>query len=91
MWDISTDWPNNLTVSVDFISVLSVFFSSSLVPCQWGVISELDKLSALVQLSCKRNPLMDLDKNRETTRQLFIARISQLEILNRSQVCMCMC
>uniref|UniRef100_A0AAR2KNK8 Tubulin-specific chaperone E n=1 Tax=Pygocentrus nattereri TaxID=42514 RepID=A0AAR2KNK8_PYGNA len=53
---------------------------------EWGVINELDKLSALVQLSCKRNPLMDLDKNHETTRQLLIARISQLEILNRSQV-----
>ncbi|XP_072516825.1 tubulin-specific chaperone E isoform X2 [Salminus brasiliensis] len=53
---------------------------------EWGVINELDKLRTLVQLSCKRNPLMDLEKNRETTRQLLIARIGQLEIVNRSQV-----
>ncbi|XP_053491532.1 tubulin-specific chaperone E isoform X2 [Ictalurus furcatus] len=53
---------------------------------EWAVINELDKLRALVQLSCCRNPLMDSEKNRETTWQLLIARISQLEILNRSQV-----
>lgn len=58
----------------------------SVVSFQWAVINELEKLKALVQLSCKQNPLMDLEKNRETTRQLFIARIGQLEILNRSQV-----
>lgn len=59
----------------------------SFVAFQWAVINELEKLKALVQLSCNRNPLMDLEKNRETTQQLFIARISQLELLNRSQVC----
>lgn len=53
---------------------------------EWAVINELDKLRALVQLSCNRNPLMDSEKNRETTWQLLIARLSQLEILNRSQV-----
>lgn len=53
---------------------------------EWAVVNELDKLRALVQLSCCRNPLMDSEKNRETTWQLLIARISQLEILNRSQV-----
>ncbi|XP_066503868.1 tubulin-specific chaperone E [Hoplias malabaricus] len=53
---------------------------------EWAVINELVKLRALVQFSCKRNPLMDLEKNRETTRQLLIARTNNLEILNRSQV-----
>ncbi|XP_062869261.1 tubulin-specific chaperone E isoform X2 [Trichomycterus rosablanca] len=53
---------------------------------QWDVINELDKLRSLVQLSCKRNPVLDLEKNHETTRQQLIARISQLEILDRSQV-----
>ncbi|MCJ8737494.1 hypothetical protein PDJAM_G00024680 [Pangasius djambal] len=53
---------------------------------EWAVINELEKLRALVQLSCNQNPLVDMEKNRATTRQLLIARISQLEILNRSQV-----
>ncbi|KAI5616619.1 tubulin-specific chaperone E [Silurus asotus] len=53
---------------------------------EWALINELEKLRALAQLSCNRNPLLDLEKNRETTRQLIIASISQLEILNRSQV-----
>uniref|UniRef100_A0A4W4DT25 Tubulin-specific chaperone E n=1 Tax=Electrophorus electricus TaxID=8005 RepID=A0A4W4DT25_ELEEL len=51
----------------------------------WDVINELDKLQALVQLSCKNNPLMELEDH-ETTRQLLIARISQLEKLDKSQV-----
>ncbi|KAM9460958.1 tubulin-specific chaperone E isoform 2-T2 [Clarias gariepinus] len=53
---------------------------------EWAVINELEKLKSLVQLSCSRNPLMDLEKNRKTTVQLLIARIGQLEILNRCQV-----
>ncbi|KAK3533705.1 hypothetical protein QTP70_023976 [Hemibagrus guttatus] len=53
---------------------------------EWAVINELEKLQSLVHLSCKRNPLMDLEKDLETTRQFLIARISQLEILNRCQV-----
>lgn len=57
------------------------------VSSQWAVINELEKLRALVQLSCKQNPLMDLEKNREVTRQLVIACISQLEILDRTEVC----
>ncbi|KAK1798508.1 hypothetical protein P4O66_006809 [Electrophorus voltai] len=52
---------------------------------EWDVINELDKLQALVQLSCKNNPLMELEDH-ETTRQLLIARISQLEKLDKSQV-----
>uniref|UniRef100_A0A8B9RGX1 Tubulin-specific chaperone E n=1 Tax=Astyanax mexicanus TaxID=7994 RepID=A0A8B9RGX1_ASTMX len=54
---------------------------------EWAVISELEKLKSLVQLSCLRNPLMDLEKNRETTHQLLIACISQLKIVNRCEVC----
>ncbi|KAG9266994.1 tubulin-specific chaperone E [Astyanax mexicanus] len=53
---------------------------------EWAVISELEKLKSLVQLSCLRNPLMDLEKNRETTHQLLIACISQLKIVNRCEV-----
>lgn len=63
--------------------IISLYLSLS----QWGVINELEKLRALVQLSCKRNPLMDLEKNCETTHQLLLARISNLEILNRCEVC----
>ncbi|XP_060797024.1 tubulin-specific chaperone E [Neoarius graeffei] len=53
---------------------------------EWSVLNELEKLRSLVNLSCSRNPLMELEKNHKTTRQLLIARISQLEILNRCEV-----
>uniref|UniRef100_A0A8B9KT67 Tubulin-specific chaperone E n=1 Tax=Astyanax mexicanus TaxID=7994 RepID=A0A8B9KT67_ASTMX len=65
----------------EFIYLFLFLFCS-----QWAVISELEKLKSLVQLSCLRNPLMDLEKNRETTHQLLIACISQLKIVNRCEV-----
>uniref|UniRef100_A0A8B9KV61 Tubulin-specific chaperone E n=1 Tax=Astyanax mexicanus TaxID=7994 RepID=A0A8B9KV61_ASTMX len=65
----------------EFIYLFLFLFCS-----QWAVISELEKLKSLVQLSCLRNPLMDLEKNRETTHQLLIACISQLKIHGLSQV-----
>ncbi|GAA6100748.1 tubulin-specific chaperone E [Tachysurus ichikawai] len=65
---------------------LKVLFLDNNKISEWAVINELEKLSALVQLTCKQNPLMDLENNCETTRQLLIARIGQLEILNKSQV-----
>ncbi|MFT7807043.1 tubulin-specific chaperone E isoform X1 [Arapaima gigas] len=51
----------------------------------WSVVNELEKLVTLQQLSCHRNPLMEQGRTAETTRQLFIARIGQLEVLNKSQ------
>ncbi|TSL68192.1 Tubulin-specific chaperone E [Bagarius yarrelli] len=65
---------------------LKVLFLDDNKITEWTVINELEKLSALEQLSCNRNPLMDLEKNCKTTRQLLIARISQLEILNKMVV-----
>ncbi|XP_051967111.1 tubulin-specific chaperone E [Xyrauchen texanus] len=53
---------------------------------EWSVVNELEKLSCLVQLSCRRNPLLQKEKNYETARQLFIARLSQLELLDMRQV-----
>lgn len=49
---------------------------------EWGVINELEKLRALVRLFCRRNPLINSEKNMETSHQLIIARLSQLEILD---------
>lgn len=67
----------------------SMFYVSSQdcpLPFQWSSINELDKLPSLRSLQCHNNPLMDTEKNPETLRQLIIAKISQLEILNKSEV-----
>uniref|UniRef100_A0A8C0HS76 Tubulin-specific chaperone E n=1 Tax=Buteo japonicus TaxID=224669 RepID=A0A8C0HS76_9AVES len=53
---------------------------------QWSSINELDKLSSLQSLQCHNNPFMDTEKNPETLRQLIIAKISQLEVLNKSEI-----
>ncbi|NXE80674.1 TBCE protein, partial [Cochlearius cochlearius] len=53
---------------------------------QWSSINELDKLPSLRSLQCHNNPFMDAEKNPETLRQLIIAKISQLEVLNKSEI-----
>ncbi|NXX21775.1 TBCE protein, partial [Podargus strigoides] len=53
---------------------------------QWSSINELDKLPSLQLLQCYNNPFMDTEKNPETLRQLIIAKISQLEFLNKSEI-----
>ncbi|KFU89553.1 Tubulin-specific chaperone E [Chaetura pelagica] len=53
---------------------------------QWSSINELDKLPSLQSLQCHNNPLMDTEKNPETLRQLIIAKISQLEVLNKCEI-----
>ncbi|XP_046907060.1 tubulin-specific chaperone E isoform X2 [Hypomesus transpacificus] len=52
----------------------------------WLVVSELEKLSSLVKLSCRNNPLLSRENNPETATQLLIARVGKLEVLNRSQI-----
>ncbi|XP_039320233.2 tubulin-specific chaperone E isoform X1 [Saimiri boliviensis] len=53
---------------------------------QWSFFNELDKLPSLRALSCLRNPLTKDDKDRQTTRQLIIARIGQLKTLNKCEI-----
>ncbi|XP_025965673.1 tubulin-specific chaperone E [Dromaius novaehollandiae] len=53
---------------------------------QWSSINELDKLPSLRSLQCHNNPLMDTEKNPETLRQLIIAKIGQLGVLNKSEI-----
>ncbi|XP_039706293.1 tubulin-specific chaperone E [Pteropus medius] len=52
---------------------------------RWSFINELDKLESLQALSCLRNPLTAGSKA-ETTRQFIIAKIGQLEMLNKCQI-----
>ncbi|XP_062304801.1 tubulin-specific chaperone E isoform X1 [Osmerus eperlanus] len=52
----------------------------------WLVVSELEKLSSLVKLSCRNNPFLSRENNPETATQLLIARVGKLEVLNRSQI-----
>ncbi|KAM9259071.1 tubulin-specific chaperone E isoform 2-T2 [Cariama cristata] len=53
---------------------------------EWSSINELDKLPSLRSLQCHNNPFSDTEKNPETLRQLIIAKISQLEVLNKSEI-----
>ncbi|ELK05100.1 tubulin-specific chaperone E [Pteropus alecto] len=52
---------------------------------RWSFINELDKLESLQALSCLRNPLT-AGSRAETTRQFIIAKIGQLEMLNKCQI-----
>ncbi|XP_043931851.1 tubulin-specific chaperone E isoform X2 [Protopterus annectens] len=53
---------------------------------KWSFINELNKLQRLEHLICTNNPLMDTEKNPETVRQLIIAKIGQLKMLNKSAI-----
>ncbi|KFZ50545.1 Tubulin-specific chaperone E, partial [Antrostomus carolinensis] len=53
---------------------------------EWSSINELDKLPSLRSLQCHNNPFMDTENNLGTLRQLIIAKISQLQVLNKSEV-----
>ncbi|KAI1896861.1 hypothetical protein AGOR_G00099210 [Albula goreensis] len=53
---------------------------------EWSVVSELDKLASLQQLSIRRNPVLSRESNRETARQLVIARVAQLQFLDSMEV-----
>ncbi|XP_056590666.1 tubulin-specific chaperone E [Triplophysa dalaica] len=53
---------------------------------EWIVVNELEKLQCLVQLSCRRNPIIQKEKNPETSRQIFIARLGQLDLLDMRQI-----
>ncbi|XP_001368852.2 tubulin-specific chaperone E isoform X1 [Monodelphis domestica] len=53
---------------------------------QWSSINELDKLKSLQSLSCTHNPLTEGNKDLQTIRQLIIAKIGQLKILNKCEI-----
>ncbi|XP_016358822.1 tubulin-specific chaperone E-like [Sinocyclocheilus anshuiensis] len=44
------------------------------------------KIVCVFHLSCRRNPLLQREKNLETSRQIIIARLSRLELLDMRQV-----
>ncbi|XP_063773632.1 tubulin-specific chaperone E [Pseudophryne corroboree] len=53
---------------------------------QWSFINELNKLQSLQSLTCQNNPIMDSEKNPETVRQLIIAKIARLKVLNKTEI-----
>ncbi|MBN3320301.1 TBCE protein, partial [Atractosteus spatula] len=55
-------------------------------PSFWSFVNELEKLPNLQQLSCFNNPLMTAGKSPETVRQLIIAKIGGLQLLNKSKI-----
>lgn len=68
------------------LQVAEVFNVCVCVCAQWRVVNELEKLRSLLHLSCRRNPLLQREKNLETARQIMIARLSRLQLLDRRQV-----
>lgn len=50
------------------------------------MVDELAKLPSLVKLSCRGNRLVSSDGNLQTAKQLFVARLGQVVVLNRSTV-----
>ncbi|KAK0085825.1 hypothetical protein PV325_004352 [Microctonus aethiopoides] len=52
---------------------------------EWRSISELEKLNNLRDLKFRNNPVVDNEKP-ETARQLIIARISKLKLLNNTEI-----
>lgn len=52
---------------------------------QWQSVSELDKLPNLEDLKFRENPILK-DEVSETARQLVIARIARLKILNGTEI-----
>ncbi|XP_029905555.1 tubulin-specific chaperone E [Myripristis murdjan] len=53
---------------------------------EWGVVDELAKLQSLVELSCRCSGLTSSDGKLQTVNQLFIAKLGQLEHLNRLEI-----
>ncbi|XP_061087693.1 tubulin-specific chaperone E isoform X1 [Conger conger] len=53
---------------------------------EWWVVNELDKLASLRQLSIGRNPVLSGERNRETARQILIARLGQLHVLDSMEI-----
>ncbi|KAF0296185.1 Tubulin-specific chaperone E [Amphibalanus amphitrite] len=52
---------------------------------EWSSVSALDRLPALVDVTLRNNPVTAIEKP-ETTRELIIARVSKLQVLNRTEV-----
>ncbi|XP_053317167.1 tubulin-specific chaperone E [Spea bombifrons] len=53
---------------------------------EWSTVNELNKLKTLQSLNCYSNPLMESEKNPETVRQLIIAKLANLKVLNRTEI-----
>ncbi|KAM4692907.1 tubulin-specific chaperone E isoform 1-T3 [Discoglossus pictus] len=68
-----------------FSSVNNLFIDGNDIS-QWSAINELNKLRILQSLNCQNNPLMDQEKNPETVRQLVIAKVAKLKVLNRTEI-----
>ncbi|GFT76656.1 tubulin-specific chaperone E [Nephila pilipes] len=64
---------------------LKILFIKSNKLMKWQDISELNKLKNLKNLMVNNNPIIQ-SVNQETARQLIIAKIQGLEILNRTQI-----
>uniref|UniRef100_A0AAY5JX47 Tubulin-specific chaperone E n=1 Tax=Esox lucius TaxID=8010 RepID=A0AAY5JX47_ESOLU len=78
--------PNHVLQSLkvlDLSTCQRIHFSP---PKKWRVINELEKLQNLVQLSCRQNPLLSRERNPNTATQQLIARVAQLEVIDRCTV-----
>lgn len=66
--------------------VLKILYLNSNNITEWRAVNELDKLRSLESLSCQDNPLLSREPNPETTKQLLLARVGRVEVLNRCTI-----
>ncbi|KAM8952944.1 tubulin-specific chaperone E [Pelodytes ibericus] len=72
-------------ISAMFSSLTSLSIECNSIT-QWSSINELNKLKDLQSLNCQNNPLMNGEKTPATIRQLIIAKIANLKVLNRTKI-----
>ncbi|KAF6716834.1 Tubulin-specific chaperone E [Oryzias melastigma] len=75
--------PGEQTVMFPALSILNLTNNNI---SEWFVVDELAKLSSLVKLSCKGNRLVSSDRNLKTARQMVIAKLAQLDILDNCSI-----
>lgn len=76
---ISLPTPNTLFKELKYLLLSGNFINN------WESVSELDKCPHLEELSFRNNPVLE-GVSRETARQILIARISRLKILNTQEI-----
>ncbi|XP_051173196.1 tubulin-specific chaperone E isoform X2 [Leptopilina boulardi] len=75
----------NSNEKTNYFSVLKQMHISNNNISEWNSVSELDKLKCLEDLKFRENPILRKESF-ETTRQLIIARISNLKLLNSTEI-----
>ena len=69
--------------------VVSLILKKSFYVLQFSFFNEINKLPALVQLNCRKNPVFEKEEY-DTVREIVIAKIKRLKKFNNSAVSACL-